>query len=158
MDFSPAVGILHSFIPRGSPSPCSASRGMTWERNYYIFRNKDIINTSSHICASIECGRRELFTGANDWDLPLGIVGSLERLIHIRGFSSSRLGKVCKHPLLSLAASVEAGRSPRKRNILCVCEHFKDKPDAEKALLDSFLNHYCAGCSTGSSPLGKSTI
>ena len=36
----------------GSPSPCSASRGMTWKRNYYIFRNKDIINTSSHICTS----------------------------------------------------------------------------------------------------------
>ena len=33
----------------------------------------------------------------------------------------------------------EAGRSPRKRSILNVCEHSEDKPDAKRALLDGFL-------------------
>ena len=32
----------------------------------------------------------------------------------------------------------EAGRSPRNRSILGVCEDFEDKPDAKRALLDSF--------------------
>jgi hypothetical protein len=32
----------------------------------------------------------------------------------------------------------EAGRSPRKRSILNVCEHSEDKPDAKRALLDGF--------------------
>ena len=40
------------------------------------------------------------------------------------------------------AASVEAGRSPRKRSILGVCEHFEDKPDAEIALLGDFALLY----------------
>ena len=33
----------------------------------------------------------------------------------------------------------EAGRRPRKRSILSVCEHFEGKPDAKRALLDGFL-------------------
>ena len=41
MDFSPADGILHSFSPRGSPSPCSASRGMTLERKYSVGDSKN---------------------------------------------------------------------------------------------------------------------
>ena len=89
---------------------------MTWKRNYYIFRNKDIINTSSHICASIECGRRELFVGANEWDLPLGIVGLLERLIHIRGFSSSRLGIVQVNLFSALAPQRRLPRRYAPRN------------------------------------------
>ena len=36
----------------------------------------------------------------------------------------------------------EAGRSPRKRSILGVCEHFEDKPDAEIALLGDFALLY----------------
>ena len=36
----------------------------------------------------------------------------------------------------------EAGRSPRKRSILGVCEHFEDKPDAEIALLGDFALFY----------------
>ena len=41
MDFSPAVGILHSSFPRGSPSPCSASRGMTLGRKYSVGDSKN---------------------------------------------------------------------------------------------------------------------
>ena len=37
------------------------------------------------------------------------------------------------------AASVEAGRRPRKRSLPSVNEHFEDKPNAERALLDSFF-------------------
>ena len=37
---------------------------------------------------------------------------------HKGGVSSSRLGIVRKRPLLSLAASVEAGRRPKKRSLL----------------------------------------
>ena len=33
----------------------------------------------------------------------------------------------------------EAGRRPRKRSLLFVNEHFEGKPDAERALLDSFF-------------------
>ena len=33
----------------------------------------------------------------------------------------------------------EAGRSPRNRSILGVCEDFEGKPDAKRALLDSFF-------------------
>ena len=33
----------------------------------------------------------------------------------------------------------EAGRSPRKRSLPSVNEHFEGKPDAERALLDSFF-------------------
>ncbi len=36
------------------------------------------------------------------------------------------------------AASVEAGRRPRKRSLLFVNEHFEGKPDAKRALLGSF--------------------
>ena len=32
----------------------------------------------------------------------------------------------------------EAGRSPRKRSLQVVNEHFEDKPDAKRALLDYF--------------------
>ena len=33
----------------------------------------------------------------------------------------------------------EAGRSPRKHSLLSVNEHFEDKPDAKRALFDSFF-------------------
>ena len=33
----------------------------------------------------------------------------------------------------------EAGRRPRKRSLLGVNEHFEGKPDAKRALLDSFF-------------------
>ena len=36
----------------------------------------------------------------------------------------------------------EAGRSPRKRSLLFVNEHFEGKPDAERALLYNFSFSY----------------
>ena len=54
------------------------------------------------------------------------------------GFSSSRLGIVYKHPLLSLAASVEAARRWENRSIQGVCEDFHNKADAKRAVLDDF--------------------
>ena len=36
----------------------------------------------------------------------------------------------------------EAGRSPRKRSLLSVNEHFEDKPDAKRALLGNFFLLY----------------
>ena len=57
---------------------------------------------------------------------------------HKGGFSSSRLGIVCKHPLLTLAASVEAARSWENRSILSVCEDFHGKADAERTRQANF--------------------
>ena len=35
----------------------------------------------------------------------------------------------------------EAGRSPKNRSILGVCEDFEDKPDAKRALLENFNDY-----------------
>ena len=43
----------------------------------------------------------------------------------------------------------EAGRRPRNRSILIVCEDFEGKPDAKRALLGNF--HYSSVCSSSSS-------
>ena len=58
MDFSPAVGILHSFIPRGSPSPCCASRGMTLERKYSVGDSKNAADEFSEKGRSADGGLR----------------------------------------------------------------------------------------------------
>ena len=58
MDFSPVDGILHSFIPRGSPTPCSASRGMTWERKYSVGDSKNAADEFSERGRSADGGLR----------------------------------------------------------------------------------------------------
>ena len=58
MDFSPADGILYSFIPRGSPSPCCASRGMTLERKYSVGDSKNAADEFSEKGRSADGGLR----------------------------------------------------------------------------------------------------
>ena len=42
----------------------------------------------------------------------------------------------------------EAGRSPRKRSILCVCEHFEEERNAEITILGALdMSNYSTGMS-----------
>ena len=44
----------------------------------------------------------------------------------------------CLIPNLYNKSYFEAARSLEKRSIVCLCEHFPDKADAKRALLDEF--------------------
>ena len=65
-------GATRRYMSGRFPSPCYASRGMTFIYITFTPRNDDKINTSSHICASDEGGKRDLVVGANDWGSTFG--------------------------------------------------------------------------------------
>ena len=76
------ITLINTFLPRFGVL-LTVEKGVfldvVWMLIYVYIGYLIIKYASSHICASGEGRRRDLFVGANEWDLPLGIVGSQKR-------------------------------------------------------------------------------